>query len=52
MPRPLKLGASTMTLSKDIDRYAFICGSNFYETDVRTHILNSDRECITGHLRT
>ena len=38
MPRPLKrgkLGASTIILSKDIDKYAFMCGSNFYETDVR-----------------
>ena len=37
MPRPLKWGildASTITLSKDIDKYAFLCGSNFYETDV------------------
>ena len=37
MPRPLKrgiLGASTIILSKDIDKYAFTCGSNFYETDV------------------
>ena len=37
MPRPLKwgiLGASKIILSKDIDKYAFICGSNFYETDV------------------
>ena len=37
MPRPLKrgiLGASTIILSKDIDKYAFMCGSNFYETDV------------------
>ena len=37
MPRPLKrrvLGASTIILSKDIDNYAFMCGSNFYETDV------------------
>ena len=37
MPRPLKrgiLGASTIILSKDIDRYAFMCGSIFYETDV------------------
>ena len=35
MPRPLKrgiLGASTTILSKDIDKYAFMCGSNFYET--------------------
>ena len=40
MPRPLKqgiLGASTIILSKDIDKYAFMCGSNFYETDVKGH---------------
>ena len=39
MPRLLKrgiLGASTIILSKDIDKYAFMCGSNFYETDVRS----------------
>jgi hypothetical protein len=38
MPTPLKrgiLGASTIILSKDIDKYAFMCGSNSYETDVR-----------------
>ena len=37
MSRPLKrgiLGASTTILSKNIDKYAFMCGSNFYETDV------------------
>ena len=37
MPRPLNrgiLGASTIILSKDIDKYAFMCGSNFNETDV------------------
>ena len=40
MPRPLRrdvlgtLGASTIILSKDIDKYAFMCGSIFYETDV------------------
>ena len=37
MPRPFKrgiLGASTIILSKDIDKYAFMCGSNLYETDV------------------
>ena len=27
------LGASTIILSKDIDKYAFMCGSNFYESD-------------------
>ena len=40
MPRPLKLsilGAScTIILSKDIDKYAFMCDSNFYETDPQT----------------
>ena len=37
MPRPLKrgiLGVSIIILSKDIDQYAFMYGSNFYETDV------------------
>ena len=37
MPGPLKrgmLGASTIILSKDIDKCAFMCGSIFYETDV------------------
>jgi hypothetical protein len=37
MPRPLKRGipgASTIILSNDIDRYTFMCGSNFYESDV------------------
>ena len=37
MPRPLKLGklgASTIILSKDIDNYAYKCGSNSYESDV------------------
>ena len=39
MPRPLKvgiLGASTIILSKDIDKHAFMCGSNFNETDVNS----------------
>ena len=38
MPRPLKWGilvANTIILSKDIDKYAFMCGSNFNETDVK-----------------
>ena len=38
IPRPLKrglLGASIIILSKDIDKYAFMYGSNFNETDVR-----------------
>jgi hypothetical protein len=37
MSRPLKrgiLGASTIILSKDIYKYAFMCGLNFNETDV------------------
>ena len=36
MLRPLKrgiLGASTIILSKDIDKHAFMCGTNFYESD-------------------
>ena len=38
MPRPLKrgiLGASTIVLSKDVGKYAFMCGSIFYETDFK-----------------
>ena len=38
MPRPLKRGiidASTIILFKDINKYAYMCGSNFYESDVR-----------------
>ena len=30
------VGASTIILFKDIDKYAFMCGSNFNETDVRS----------------
>ena len=44
MPRLLKqvlLGASTIILSKDIDKYAFMCGSSFYETDVTSVPLSS-----------
>ena len=40
--RPLKwgiFGASTIIISKDIDKYAFMCGSNFYESDVKIQIL-------------
>ena len=40
MPRPLKrgiIGASTIILSKDINKYAFMCGSNFYESDVTSY---------------
>ena len=45
MPRPLKrgiLGASTIILSKDIDKYAFMCGSNFYESDVKQYVIIYD----------
>ena len=38
MPRPLKrgiLGASTIILSEDIDKYALMCASNFYKSDVK-----------------
>ena len=48
MPRPLKrgiLGTSTIILSKDIDKYAFMCGSNFYETDVIRYKAGSN-SCI------
>ena len=41
MPRPLRWGIpdpSTIILSKDIDKYAFMCGSNFYESDVRNNM--------------
>ena len=44
MPRPLKwgiIGASTIILSKDINKYAFMCGSNFYESDVMYSKLQS-----------
>ena len=34
MPRPLKRGTSRIILSIHIDRYAFMYGSIFYETDV------------------
>ena len=37
MPRPLKrgiLGSSTIILSKDIDKYSLMCGSNSNETDI------------------
>ena len=43
MPRPLKqgiLGASTIILSKDIDKYDFLYGSNFYKTDVTINKLD------------
>ena len=38
MPRPLQRGASTIILSKDINEYAFMCGSNFYGTVVSTYL--------------
>ena len=50
MPRPLKrgiLGVSTIILSKDIDKYAFMCGSNSYESDVTILAQN-----IKTHART
>ena len=36
MPRPLKRGilsASKIILSKDIDKYAYMCGLNFHKSD-------------------
>ena len=61
MPRPLKrgiLGASTIILCNDIDKYAFMCGSNFYETDVTCPsgsydnclTLSSQLICFLGYL--
>ena len=44
MQRPLKrgiLGASTIILSKGIDKYAFLCGLNLYETVVTKHFNTS-----------
>ena len=44
MQRPLKrgiLGASTIILSKGIDKYAFLCGLNLYETVVTIHFNTS-----------
>ena len=54
MPSPLKrgiLGARTIILSKDIDKYAFMCGSNLYESDVIywksvCHIFENYPPCI------
>ena len=42
MPRPLKrgiLGASTIIQSKDIDKYACMRGSNFYERNIITEVM-------------
>ena len=64
MPRPFKqgiLGASTTILSNVIDKYAFMCGSNFYESDVtpKLHALRKNdlyrkwiwRLCQTRYLQ-
>jgi hypothetical protein len=40
--KPIKrgiLGAITIILSKDIDKYAFVCGSNFFESDVNLQLV-------------
>ena len=35
MQRPLKRGIiGVSTIIPDIDKYAFMCGSSFYETDI------------------
>ena len=39
MPTGRILGASTIILSKDIDKYAFMSGSNYHETDGRNSCL-------------
>ena len=40
------LGASTIVLSKDIDKYAFMCSSNFNETDVMNGIIICISQCL------
>ena len=52
MPRPLKqgiLGASTIILSNNIDKSDFMCGSNFYETDVTWFVV--DKTKCNGYYR-
>ena len=55
MPRPLKLsilGAScTIILSKDIDKYAFMCSSNFNETDVIKFVKHSNNNQMSHQWR-
>ena len=49
MPRPFKqgiLGASTTILSTVIDKYAFMCGSKFYESDVTYLAYNSHKKGV------
>ena len=45
MPKPLKRGvqgASTIILSKDIDKNAFMGGLNFYESDVKRNLVKTN----------
>ena len=52
MPRPLKwgiLGASTIILSKDMDKYVFMFGSNFYETDITYIVWKYDKSPKVKH---
>ena len=43
MPKLLKRGILGASISKDIDKYAFMCGSNFYETDVT---IGFQKDCL------
>ena len=54
MPRPFKrviLGASTLIISKDIDKYAFMCSSNFNETDVIKFVKHSSNNQMSHQWR-
>ena len=49
MPRHLKrglIGASTIILSKDMNKYAFMCGSNFYESDLMYALIRKETESL------
>ena len=51
----LRQGANAIILSKDIDKYAFMCGSNFYESDFnfmhwfKSAILAEWKNCQNGN---
>ena len=51
-PRPLKWGikgASTIILSKDIDKYAIMCDSDFYESDIISQMKKWQADNHLGH---
>ena len=45
---PAALDVSTIILSKDIDKNAFMCGSNFNETDVMNSVKHSDNNQVSS----